>query len=115
MRLGHIAIFSVDPEKALALYRDILGFNPTARQGEMIWVQLDDLEILIRPRQPPNPASRYEESATGIVPYTDHRDARLEELQNRGLQIRDTADSDKCFTFTDLDGNGHLLDNPADH
>ena len=116
MRFGHIEIFAKDPGRSVQFYRDVLGFEVTVAQGErFVWLQKDQLEILIRPGKPPQAAERYEDAASGIVLYADDVDLLLVELEARGLKVKGTVDSDKCYTFTDPDGNWFQIVNPDDH
>ena len=73
------------------------------------------MEILIRPGQPPTPVESYEDAAKGIVFYTDNLAATTIELEGRGLRFKGTVDTEKCLSFTDLDGNWVQLVNPNDH
>jgi catechol 2,3-dioxygenase-like lactoylglutathione lyase family enzyme len=89
MRFGHIEIFVSDPIRSRQFYRDVLGFEVTAIQGDrFVWLQKEGIEILLRPGHPPRPASRYEDSPTGIVLYTDDLDRAIEDLKRRGLEVR---------------------------
>lgn len=116
LRFGHIEILSADPQAARRFYEDLLGFELTVVQSEdFIWLRQGELEVLIRPGDPPAPAGRYESAPTGFVLYTDRLDELLEGLQARGLEVRGTVDSERCFTFTDPDGNWFQLVDPGDH
>ena len=116
MKFGHIEILSRDPDKALQFYRDILGFEVTIVQNErFIWLKKDDVEILIRPGNPPEPPPRYEDAGTGLVLYTKNLEILLAELVEKGLEIRGTVDSGDCYTFTDPDGNWFQLVDPIEH
>lgn len=116
MHFGHIEIFSIDPARAQAFYQDLLGFELTTVQpGGHIWLKKDQVEILIRPGQPPRSPDRYEHSAVGFVLYTDRLDQVLAEARQRGLEVKGVVDSARCFTFTDPDGNWFQLVDPAEH
>ncbi len=116
MKFGHIEILAADPQKSKQFYQDVLGFELTVDQGGgLYWLQNGFLEILIRPGSPPNPARSYEDAPTGLVLYTDDIDTTVRTLQQRGLIFRGTVDSDKCYTFTDPDGNWFQLVDPNDH
>jgi catechol 2,3-dioxygenase-like lactoylglutathione lyase family enzyme len=116
LKFGHIEIFSSDPERSKQFYCDVLGFElEVIQNGLLIWLKKGDLEILIRPGRPTQSASRYEDSPTGFVLYSSNVQETLNELVERGLQVRGTVDSDKCYTFTDPDGNWFQLVDPHDH
>jgi catechol 2,3-dioxygenase-like lactoylglutathione lyase family enzyme len=116
MKFGHIEILVTDPQKSKQFYQEALGFELTVDQGGgLYWLQKDQVEILLRPGNPPKSANCYEEAPTGIVLYTDDLETTLQELQQRGLVFRGTVDSEKCYTFTDLDGNWFQLVDPNDH
>jgi catechol 2,3-dioxygenase-like lactoylglutathione lyase family enzyme len=116
MRFGHIEIFAQDPLRSLEFYQHVLGFELVSIQSnQLIWLRKGDLEILLRPGQPPTPTSHYENSALGLVWYTEQLEQVLENLKQRGLEIKGTVDSDKCYTFTDPDGNWFQLVDPDDH
>jgi catechol 2,3-dioxygenase-like lactoylglutathione lyase family enzyme len=115
MQFGHIEIFVSDIQRSLHFYENVLGFALTAIQGQHIWLQLGEVEILLRPGQPPPPAARYEDAPHGLVLYTDDLPSTMAELRGRGLEFKGTIDSDKCHTFTDPDGNWFQLVDPGDH
>jgi catechol 2,3-dioxygenase-like lactoylglutathione lyase family enzyme len=116
LKFGHIEIFSSDPERSKQFYCDVLGFElEVIQNGLLIWLKKGDLEILIRPGRPTQPASRYEDSPTGFVLYASNVQETLNELVERGLQVKGIVDSDKCYTFTDPDGNWFQLVDPHDH
>ena len=116
MKLGHIELFSPNPERLGRFYIQKLGFTLVADQGQgFIWVQSGEIEILIRPGDPMQGSDRYERTTSGLVLYTDDVAAALERLERGGVEIRGTVDSEKCYTFTDPDGNWFQLVNPNDH
>jgi catechol 2,3-dioxygenase-like lactoylglutathione lyase family enzyme len=115
LRMGHIEIYSRDVPRAKVFYRDVLGFEVTVEGGELVWLQLDSTEILLRPGLPPEPARRYEDAPNGIVLYTPDLQTASAQLTGRGLVFKGTVDSEKCLTFTDPDGNWFQLVNPEDH
>ena len=115
-QFGHLEILSADVARARRFYEDILGASVTVEQGEnLVWLEMDGLEILLRPGQPHKPAGRYEDAPTGFVLYTGNLEQAREQLAGRGLVFQGTVDSDKCLTFTDPDGNWFQLVNPHDH
>ena len=98
MGFGHLEIFAADPERSRDFYERVLGFEPTAVQpGGFLWLEKGGLEILIRPGRPPASAPCYEGCGVGLVLYTSRLGATLDELRARGLEIRGTVDSDRCF------------------
>lgn len=116
MKFGHIEILATDTQKSKQFYQDVLGFELTVDQGGgLYWLQKDQVEILLRPGNPPRAAERYEDAPVGIVLYTDQLETILQDLQRRGLVIRGTVDTDKCYTFTDPDGNWFQLVDPYNH
>jgi catechol 2,3-dioxygenase-like lactoylglutathione lyase family enzyme len=116
MKFGHIEILVTDPPKSKHFYQEVLGFELTVDQGGgLYWLQKGPIEILLRPGNPPENVDRYENAPAGIVFYTDNLKTTMQELQQRGLVFRGTVDSDKCYTFTDLDGNWFQLVDPNDH
>jgi catechol 2,3-dioxygenase-like lactoylglutathione lyase family enzyme len=115
IRFGNIEVFASDLEQSLRFYRERLGFEITAVQGDrFVWLRKNGVEILLRQGRPSQPASRYEDASTGLVLYTESLDEMVDELEGRGLQFRGTVDSDRCPTFTDPDGNWFQLVYPAD-
>jgi catechol 2,3-dioxygenase-like lactoylglutathione lyase family enzyme len=116
MKFGHIEIYSRDPERTLNFYRDVLGFEVLVVENtHFIWLKKDDIEILIRPGEPPRPATRYEDAPTGFVLYTHNIETLLADLVEKGLELRGTVDSDNCYTFTDPDGNWFQLVDPMEN
>jgi catechol 2,3-dioxygenase-like lactoylglutathione lyase family enzyme len=116
MKLGHIEILARDPSRSQHFYHEVLGFELTVvHWQQFIWLKKGDLEVLIRPGNPPEPDSRYEEADTGFVLYASDVDGMLHDLVERGLEVKGTVDSDTCYTFTDPDGNWFQLVDPDDH
>jgi catechol 2,3-dioxygenase-like lactoylglutathione lyase family enzyme len=116
LKLGHIELFSPNPDRLSEFYIQKLGFTLVANQSHgFIWLKSGALEILIRPGDPMKNANRYEESRFGFVLYTEDIQAALERLEQAGIVIKGTVDSQKCYTFTDPDGNWFQLVDPEDH
>jgi len=115
MRFGHIELFVTDPLRSKEFYQDVLGFEVTLQDDQLVWLKKGALEILLRPGNPPPSGPNYEHARLGLVLYTTDVEEMLAELQDRGLVFKGTVDSDKCHTFTDLDGNWFQLVNPNDH
>ena len=116
MKFGHIEIFVSDPLQAKNFYQNVLGFEvSTVQENELVWLKNGSLEILLRPGKTPQPTERYEDGPLGLVIYTDDLRRSIETLEHRGLVFKGTVDSEKCYTFTDPDGNWFQLVNPHDH
>ena len=116
MRFGHIEVLARDVKRSVEFYKAILGFEVTVEQGpDFVWLQKGDLEILIRPGVAGETVGKYEHARTGFVLYTEDVLKMKAELEERGLEFKGTVDSEKCFTFTDPDGNWFQLVNPEDH
>ncbi len=116
MHLGHIELFVADPQASKKFYRDVLGFEVISEQNEkFIWMRLGDREILLRPGRLHVNTSAYAGASVGIVLYTDDLETTRDALRSRGLQFKGTDGSDKCLTFTDLDGHWFQLVNPENH
>ncbi len=118
MKLGHIEIFATDVEKSLEFYRDILGFEVVAIQGEnFAWLKAGEMEFLIRPRQNTLPESgeRYQHTPIGLCLYTDDLKGKMEALKSNGLEFRGDDGSPDCPTFRDPDGNWFQLVDPGEH
>lgn len=116
MRFGHIELFVRDPVAARDFYMDILGFRLVDEQGPegepplFIWLELGEVEILLRPGEP-NEAAEFRKATANIVLYTNHVEATARGLRARGL-IFQGEDGPGCLTFTDLDGHWFQLVNP---
>jgi catechol 2,3-dioxygenase-like lactoylglutathione lyase family enzyme len=116
MKFGHIEILAKDVMQSVDFYQNVLGFEVTVEQGpHLVWLQKGELEILIRPGVAGNTSDKYEQARTGFVLYTDDVYKKKTELEARGLEFRGTVDSERCFTFTDPNGNWFQLVNPEDH
>ena len=116
MKLGHIEILAQNPKQTQQFYCDVFGFEiETIQNNEFIWLKKGQLEILIRPGQKQDKKARYEDTGMGFVIYSDNVDESLAMLKEKGVEIKGTVDSSKCYTFTDPDGNWFQLVNPNDH
>ena len=114
MKIGHIELFVKDSSAAKDFYESVLGFEVVAVQSpNQVWVRCGEMEILLRKGSPTN-SNKYETSNNGIVLYTDELESASQALANRGLTFKGTVDTEKCLTFTDLDGNWFQLVNPND-
>lgn len=114
MRFGHIELFVADPLKSRDFYTKVLGFDLIKIEGggKFVWLRLDEVELLLRRGTPPTPTKTYQEAGAGIVLYTRNLDARAARLRDKGLEFKGIDGSDRCLTFTDLDGNWFQLANP---
>ncbi len=116
MKFGHIEIFVKDVQKAKDFYTKILGFEVVAEQGEnFVWVATEGQEFLLRKSEGNSKAKTYKTVKTGFVLYTENLTETSEKLKSNGLEFKGIDGSEKCFTFTDLDGNWFQLVNPNDH
>ncbi|MBI3257968.1 MAG: VOC family protein [Ignavibacteriae bacterium] len=114
--VGHIELFVKDTLASKEFYSDILGFKEIETQaGVFVWMHKGKLKILLRPSQSQFPSKDYQSTNIGFVLYTDNLENAVKELESKGLQFRGTDGSEKCLTFTDLDGNWFQLVNPDDH
>ena len=112
MKIGHIELFVKDASASKDFYESVLGFEVVAVQSpDQVWVRCGELEILLRKGNPTN-SNRYETSNNGIVLYTDDLERTSQVLTQHGLTFKGTVDTDKCLTFTDLDGHWFQLVNP---
>lgn len=116
MRLGHIELFVSNPMQSLEFYRDVLGFEVVAIQGEQfVWMKSGDTEVLLRPGSGTGDVPHYNQTSAGFVLYTTDLSSTATALQERGLEFRGTDGSEQCLTFTDPDGHWFQLVNPEDH
>lgn len=116
MKFGHIEIFVSDPIKSSKFYIDILGFKlDQIQKDRFVWLTYDKIAFLLRPLRLASKSTLYQEAATTHVFYTDDLHSAVNTLKNRGLKFKGTDGSDKCLTFTDLDGNWFQLVNPNEH
>lgn len=114
MKIGHIELFVKDASASKGFYQSVLGFEVVAVQSpDQVWVRCGEMEILLRKGSPTN-SIKYETSNNGIVLYTDDLESASQELIKRGLTFKGTVDTEKCLTFTDLDGHWFQLVNPND-
>jgi catechol 2,3-dioxygenase-like lactoylglutathione lyase family enzyme len=66
---------------------------------------MGELELLLRPGRPPEPAAAYAESGRGLVLYVDDLAAARRQLGSRGLRFDGCDGSESCPTFRDPDGH----------
>ena len=113
LKPGHLELFVLNPLKSREFYERSLGFRvQEIQQEQYVWMELDNLTLLLRPGSPPSPSSHYREASSGIVFYTNNLERTQEELRERGVVFRGTDGSDRCLTFTDPDGNWFQLVDP---
>jgi catechol 2,3-dioxygenase-like lactoylglutathione lyase family enzyme len=116
LKLGHIELFVRDPARSRDFYRDVLGFEVVAEQGDQhIWLKSGEIEILLRPGIESPTAKTYQDARVGFVMYTDDLLATLSRLKESGLTPRGQDGSSKCPTFADPDGHWFQVVNPKDH
>ncbi len=115
-----ISIPVKDQEVAKKFYTEVLGAKveadmPMSPDSKMRWIslQLPGVETRLTlvtwfPQMPPG-------SAQGIVLATGDITAAYAELRRRGLQLSEIKDqpSGRECTFSDPDGNGWVLQQPA--
>lgn len=116
MKIGHIEIFAKDPIKSKDFYIDVLGFELVEIQNNIIvWLKLNDSLVMLRPGKGTIQAEQYQSTNKAFVLYIDDHEKTVNELTSRGLVFKGTDGSDKCLTFTDIDGNWFQLVDPNDH
>ena len=114
MKIGHIELFVKDAAASKDFYESVLGFEVvTVQSPDQAWVRCGEMEILLRTGNPVN-SNNYVTSNNGIVLYTDDLGNTSQELTKRGLTFKGIVDTEKCLTFTDLDGHWFQLVNPND-
>lgn len=113
MRFGHVEVFARDVATARAWWEAGLGCEVTDVQhgGQVVWMRLGALTLLLRAGEPPGAGARYGRSGPAIVVYTDDLPATLAELGARGL-VPTGDDGPGCPTFRDPDGNWIQLVDP---
>jgi catechol 2,3-dioxygenase-like lactoylglutathione lyase family enzyme len=116
LQLGHLEYFVSDPLISKDFYLNILGFNLIEIQnGKFVWMNKDNITILLRPGKPEIAPENYQSANTALVLYTDDLEKCAEEMKSKGLEFKGTDGSSRCLTFTDLDGNWFQLVNPKEH
>ncbi|HEX9746488.1 MAG TPA: VOC family protein [bacterium] len=118
MKIGHIELFVSDLQKSLAFYRDKMGLEVTALQGEhFAWLKIGESEILLRSDYSPRlrKSADYQTSGNGICFYTKELQAKMKELKSRGLEFSGDDGTPDCPTFHDPDGHWFQLVNPGKH
>ena len=113
LRLGHLEIFAADPMRSLPFYRDALGFELVAVQGErVVWLKSGATELLLRQGSNEAPSEDYRSAPIAMVLYTDDLAAAAARLGEHGVEIRGD-DGPGCLTFCDPDGHWlQLVENP---
>lgn len=118
MRFGHVELFVADPLATMEFYRDVLGFDLVAIQGEgraaCVWLKISEVEILLRPARSGQDGDSYRDAHAAIVLYTDDLEAERGRLATGGLAFAGNDGSDREPTFKDPDGHWFQLVNPAD-
>ena len=112
MKLGHVELPVRDPLRALAFYRDVLGFQLEVNQVDrFIWMTSGDVTLLLRPgaeEDPPGDLAR-----ANLVLYSDDLTADVERVRASGVELSERSN---CFHFRDTEGNWlQLVDPGGDH
>lgn len=116
MQLGHIEVFVKNPIEAKDFYIKVLGFELVEIQhDEYVWLKMGEKVLLLRPGENKSKTFTYQQTGLAFVLYTDDFDTTVNELKSKGLIFKGTDGSDRCFTFTDPDGNWFQLVNPKEH
>lgn len=115
LRAGHVELFVADVARARDFYAGALGFEVLDEQGAVVWLRSGDLELLLRPGEAAERATRYGDAASALVLYTGDLPAAIRALEARGVRFRGHDGSPKCPTFTDPDGHWLQLVDPSDH
>lgn len=113
MRVGHLELFVRDTVVSRRFYEEALGFEVATEQegGVFVWLTSGEVEILLRPGQPPISPPTYQQAANAIVLYTDDMDKATERLAANGVAF--DGDDGGCPTFRDPDGHWFQLVNPT--
>jgi len=117
-RLSVVSIPVKDQQLARQFYTEVLGFTvirDSPMGPDQRWIELapEPGETTITlvtwfPNMPPG-------GVTGLVLEADDLDTTMEELSERGLALRETESAPwgRFTTFSDLDGNGWVLQESA--
>ena len=113
---GHIELFVSNTAASRDFYTSVLGFSLVTEQpGDLVWIEKDGLEFLLRPGKSPQHGATYRDANSGIVFYTDDLQKTAAELRAAGLEFKGFDGTETCLTFTDPDGNWFQLVNPNGH
>ncbi len=108
MKIGHIELFVIDPLASKHFYQHVLGFEVVSVQDEQfVWMNCGEMELLLRPGNPPSSASDYDSTSIGFVLYTDDLDRDSHDLRRKGIIFN--MISPESLTFKDPDGNWFQL------
>lgn len=106
IRFGHIELPISDPQRALSFYRDALGCEIEAIQGErFIWIKLFGVSVLLNPQLTPAATDH------NLVLYAAKVESVVEDLRERGVSFQHIHN---CWCFSDPDGNRFQLVDPGD-
>ncbi|MCB0825568.1 MAG: VOC family protein [Armatimonadetes bacterium] len=104
MKLGHLEFFCRDCFKTYAFYVDVLGFEFVTVQDEtFVWMRLDELEILLRPGEPPKPTLA-PTSGSSFVLYVDDLMSLEDKLSELDVEILTSEENPELIAFQDPDG-----------
>lgn len=104
MHLGHLEFFCHDCFKTYAFYVDILGFEfVTVQDEQFVWLRLGELEILLRPGEPPKPTPA-PTSGSSFVLHVDDLVGLEESLSDQGIEFLSHEENPDLIAFTDPDG-----------
>lgn len=113
MRIGHVELFVRDTEKSKKFYADVLGFEIIAEQpGGMVWLKLEEMEVLLRPGKTHLAGSSYAEAPIAFALYVKDLGKAMAVLGRRGLEFTGD-DGEGCPTFRDPDGHWFQICNPS--
>jgi methylmalonyl-CoA/ethylmalonyl-CoA epimerase len=99
-RVAHIGVAVSDLEAALAIYRDILGLEPTspitADGASIVSIKLDEIEVeLMEPISPDSPVAKFIEKRGPGIHHICYRvpnlDRTLDECRRLGFQLIDDS------------------------
>ncbi|MEM7129141.1 MAG: VOC family protein [Chloroflexota bacterium] len=114
MKLGHIELSVSNPLDSRDFYENILGCEVTTIQNDQfVWLKLGEQEILLRPGIQQIRPPQYDEIHIGMVIYTDALEQDVATMREKGVELHSMPD--KCYIFTDPDGNWFQIVDPSDH
>ena len=111
LKMGHIELLVKDTHISREFYEKTLGFSVTSIQEEqLIWLELEGIEILLRPGKNVTHPSDFYQAAKNFVLYTGDLEKTRRELESRGVEF--TGEDQGCPLFQDPDGNWFQLVSP---
>jgi predicted enzyme related to lactoylglutathione lyase len=103
---------TIDIDRAVEFYGNVLGLPESARYGQMPGVEFETGNLTLAVIQSEAFGQKFERNANGIALRVDDVPSAREELEAKGVEfIADTIDSGVCHMafFKDPDGNELLL------